>query len=337
MHDYITKCKNDECGIFFKTNSPHIKFCSNKCRKIYTTKKIHHKNNLKQYEKHKHTPDIPTCKICGFKSTSLIKHITVLHNMSQKTYMRKYKTKIKDIYHSSLREAVPTHGNGEIANCKNCGKEFIKESPNQVHCSVECREQFKTKIKVYRERTKTEVPIDSIRPCKQCNKPYKPKPNSRNSKFCSKKCRNRSYIEKRPGVKDKIRKCVGCGKEIKRSTTSRYCSESCKKSIAKQKALNIQKKKNDEKYKNIPNIPTCKICGIKLEALGRHISTQHNITVNEYCKKFNVVRETLTYKPIRDRCKVNGHLLFNKRMAEYERSLLRMRASNQEQQRTPPP
>ena len=138
MDDYIRTCKNKECGITFRTDNINVLYCSEACYDATMLAKIRAAALADSLERYKDDPDIPTCKICGFKSPNLIQHIFDVHGLRQKTYMRKYKAKIKDLYSKEYREKVPTHGRGDKANCKNCGDEFAKSSPNQVYCSEKC-------------------------------------------------------------------------------------------------------------------------------------------------------------------------------------------------------
>lgn len=76
-----------------------------------------------------------------------------------------------------------------------------------------------------------------------------------------------------------MKKCKHCGKILTGNGNNKYCNE-CK--------LLIKIERNNKKYENHDDIPTCKICGWKAKTLVPHISKVHNLTSKEYQKKFNV-------------------------------------------------
>jgi predicted transcriptional regulator len=320
MTDYIVrKCKNEKCGKLFRTNTPSIKYCSEECKQkvqAYRNQQRDHNRRREEHEeKYKDVPDIPTCKLCGFKSTSLIRHLRDFHNMSQKTYMRKYKAKIHDIYHSSLREEVPTHGNGDKAICKHCGNEFEKHAPRQDYCTPECQ---KAKEKQWRE-TCVHTPKGTPRECKQCKKTYTPKQKAPNSKFCSATCRNRWFTIRRYDINNRIKICIGCGRKMKRKTKKRYCSPKCQERAALKRKLVKVLEKNKEKHKHIndPDMPTCKICGLKAKNLTRHIRKFHEMTVPEYRKKYKAEGSDIIHKKILERNKQYNKESYERRLKEY--------------------
>ncbi len=314
MTDYIKKCKNEECGMLFKTDVLRVEYCSEQCQ-IDSQERKQQKQWLKEsLERHKNNPDIPTCKICGFKAHILIQHISEIHGMTQKQYMKKYNASLSDIYHSSYREAVKTRGKGFMANCKHCGKEFEKITPKRYYCSDECKEAATVKReKTYKKKKNTQKVEQE---CRQCGKKFKPKKKASYAYFCSVKCRNRFYYELKLAKKEPT-PCVVCKKPIKKKHPRKYCSETCKKKVNKQKKLKKLVDARRELYKNTPDIPECKICGFKGKLLSSHIPNFHNMTPEEYCKKYNVDHSSLMYHKLREEMVKNLKEDFDKKLKEY--------------------
>lgn len=96
--------------------------------------------------------------------------------------------------------------------------------------------------------------------------------------------------------------CKECGKDISNGHfNSIFCGKECKKIYS----FKIIIEKNNEKYKDIENIPTCKICGYKCETLCGHVKKKHNITYNEYKEKFNLTDDDCITKDIRKKLSDN--------------------------------
>jgi len=321
MEDYIRKCKNKACGITFRTDLVLVEYCSEECYNASIVADRQAKALADSLERYKDDPDIPTCKICGFKSPNLIQHIFEAHGVRQKTYMRKYKAKIPDLYSKEYREKVPTHGNGDKANCKNCGVEFEKSSPHQVYCSEEC---FVAKTKEgkrirdairYPRRKAGLINAEAGRQlvCKQCKKEYTT--HAPNSTYCSRKCLDRWFYEKRK--KDHTKHCKRCGGEMEKFTKDRFCGKKCRDAALRDRNLKKTIAQNLKKYKGIEGVPVCKECGFKGKVLHTHINAFHDMTAEQYCKKHDVNMEELTYAPIAEANRIKNKQIFERKYKEY--------------------
>ena len=308
MTDFIVKCKNEDCGIIFKTDNKSIVYCSPECAKEIANKKEFEKAKKRNDKKYGDIPDIPTCKICGYKSPVLIQHLSEIHNIKQKTYLRKYKAKLKDIYHSSYTDEVKVRGKGIMANCKECGKEFEKITPRKDFCSDECNKKHNK-----RKTRENNTPLTEPRKCRQCGKEYMPK--SGHTAYCSAKCRNRWFYEKKK--KGKTKSCRECGKEMSPHTKSSYCGLPCKKTAQKKRNLEKLIRESKEKYKDKPEIPTCNECGFRGALLARHITAFHNMTLKQYCKKYNVTTKDLEAPWLRKNNSKINKKLFEEQVAEH--------------------
>lgn len=138
--------------------------------------------------------------------------------------------------------------------CKNCqnpiqieydGSQSANAACNRKYCSIECGRE-------YRKKHRTGHSIELT--CIHCGKTYhKPKSQSKNSKFCSRKCQNTSYAA--VASKQEERKCQKCGKKYNIASTSRrkYCSVACS-SLGRRKAKRARK---------------CKICKQAIKGEGK--------------------------------------------------------------------
>lgn len=123
--------------------------------------------------------------------------------------------------------------------CEVCGEELAFKG--RV-CSAECRHQLSLEERLPRE-------------CGECGEPI---PNvSRRYKFCSVKCRQKSYDRKRP-VRTSTRKtcCKHCGTVFPASRNARYCSPECRR-------------QGFTGYKQTPRSHTCAECRTEFMACGR--------------------------------------------------------------------
>lgn len=254
MKEFLIQCA--ECGVDVLTDHKNLKYCSKKCsnkRKSRAEAKKKYKENT---EKYKDVPDIPTCKICGFKSKNLIPHLKKIHNISAKTYTLRYKD--KNIIH---QEAVYKK------NCAWCGTPFETYKKTKVYCSDECAyEEKKRYNKELHKRKKDpnyapkviEKKPKEEKYCAQCGK----KLHNRSLKYCDAACK-RKYHRQDPSHKEK--------------------------------RLKLLVEKSIEKYKNDPDAPTCKICGFKGEHLTQHLKHYHNMTTSEYKKKYGLETKDIVH------------------------------------------
>ncbi len=320
MPDYIRKCKNDDCNKIFKSDIKNVEYCSAACGKHVERKRLQAAKKAHNDELYKDVPDIPTCKICGFKSINLINHITQVHKLKQKKYMRMYKAKVSDIYHHSYTSQVQKKGGGDIAICKLCGDEFVKTSPNQAYCPGKCTEEGLRTSKYAREKELDQLEKEGKhtpsptrdRTCKQCGKDYTTK--HPNSKFCSIKCRNKWFNSRKSAGKTK--ECRHCKKEIPVGK-KRYCSKTCKDAAKYEKLMQRRIKASIEKYKDNPNVPTCKICGFRGKNIHRHIQDYHKTTADAYCKRFGVERSSLICQEMFEVIRVKNKITFDRKYKEY--------------------
>ena len=138
--------------------------------------------------------------------------------------------------------------------CKNCrklirikydGSQSADASCNRKYCSTECGKEYRKK-----HRTGHSVELT----CSHCGRVYhKPKSQSKNSKFCSRKCQNTCYAK--AVSKQESRKCQKCGKKYSVASTSRrkYCSTTCS-SLARRKPKRTRK---------------CKVCKQVIKGEGK--------------------------------------------------------------------
>lgn len=297
MPDYIHRCKNEDCNIIFKSDVKSVEYCSEACAKHTLRKRILAEKKARNDELHKNTADIPTCKICGFKSVSLIQHINLVHRLKQKKYMRMFKAKLTDIYHHSYTSQVQEKGRGDITTCKLCGNEFVKTSPNQLYCPDTCTEAGWKASKAAREKELHQLEKEGKHTpsptrdhtCKNCGKEYTSK--HPHSKYCSRKCRDNYYGKRRHTPK--TTNCVQCNKEI--PGRRKYCGYICRDKAKKAKDLAKDIQASKEKYGDRTDLPTCKVCGYKGKRINYHIEKYH-MSVENYCKKFDIEPKTLTWE-----------------------------------------
>lgn len=85
-----------------------------------------------------------------------------------------------------------------------------------------------------------------------------------------------------------LRTCTICKNEFTTTSKATYCSNGCKELLRKRRIIEgnakIQERRrqeNNEKYKDVVDIPTCKLCNWKSISLQNHLIT-HNLTVQQY-------------------------------------------------------
>ena len=91
-----------ECGKEFEVKRNEHS-CSKKCRNKLSRKFKLIRRVEKSIEKHKDNPDIPTCKVCGFRTESLPQHLPI-HKMTTEQYCKKYNVKKEDLVYAPLAE-----------------------------------------------------------------------------------------------------------------------------------------------------------------------------------------------------------------------------------------
>lgn len=324
MPEYIHKCKNKDCGKLFRTDNTIVTYCSLDCQNNAFQKALQKASKQRNDNLYKDVQDIPVCKICGFKSPSLIQHIRKIHNMSQKKYMRVYKAKRKDIYHHSYTDNVQEKGKGDKAICKYCNAEFTKLSPYQVYCSDGCRKLGLVKSKkevdrrlylLEKEGKHTPGPRRE-KTCKQCGKTYNTK--HPHSHYCTKRCRNKWYYEnnRKPKQIKKIKYCKQCNKEITNPHKILFCSPKCRKIANEKKDLKHAIRESIKKYEGVKDIPVCKICGYMGKMLNQHIVKYHKLSTAEYCRIHDVEEKSLVYVGKRERHSKAIKKIFDKKIKE---------------------
>lgn len=97
--------------------------------------------------------------------------------------------------------------------------------------------------------------------------------------------------------------CLVCQKELI-GQQRKYCSKKCGEVIynASESKRNIEK--SLEKYKDIPDIPTCRICGQKGTNLITHINVKHGMNKDEYCREFKCDLNALWHSSYRKKLKL---------------------------------
>jgi len=98
-------------------------------------------------------------------------------------------------------------------------------------------------------------------------------------------------------------KCLYCNTILENSHHSvKYCNSICNEKYKEEEELRL----NHEKYKDIDDIPTCVICGIKGLNLVSHINNKHKISVSEYKDKYNLSQSDIYHQSYLDKIGVTG-------------------------------
>lgn len=114
-----------------------------------------------------------------------------------------------------------------------------------------------------------------MKSCAYCGKEFIKRTRSRDSnKYCSRECYFES-IKKKPQVKPKVI-CSICGKEFEGRKDKKYCSDECRKEIARFKSKEYWNKNKAASIVNEMITKTCKECGIAF-------STNYRAGIREYC------------------------------------------------------
>ena len=81
---------------------------------------------------------------------------------------------------------------GKIIQCRNCGKEFVRERNCQKYCSVQCRDEY------YKKENRN---LTNKYECKWCGKTFI---SDRKKKYCSAECRNKAQHPRKGPKKVKL-------------------------------------------------------------------------------------------------------------------------------------
>lgn len=148
--------------------------------------------------------------------------------------------------------------------CDNCGIEFTKRMARQKFCSSICKKRFYSKsVRI----------IKDIYSCKYCSKEFIPKAVDRIT-YCSREC---AFEDKRARPKEKTKPvCCICGKQFEGRPDARYCSEECRKEIARQKGRQYWRTYKAASVVNEHTVKACKEC-------GKSFITNFMASVREYC------------------------------------------------------
>lgn len=156
--------------------------------------------------------------------------------------------------------------------CIQCGEMFTKyESGNVLLCSDECQRK-RTNYRVRRNRKK----VVHSNTCQMCGKETR---SSRVSKFCSDKCRNEQYNEKRRQKtlteKEKLR-CITCGNKLPKYRT-KFCSDKCLENHPKTKLKKVMARRMRDVLKENSvekSHSTFSLCGFTVMELHKHLESQ---------------------------------------------------------------
>lgn len=142
------------CQKTFYSNRKNAECCSRKCTTVNANLKIREQRRIENNKKYEHVSDIPTCKICGWKSRSLQNHLTC-HNMTIAEYKLKYNATSSDIFHSSFTEEKSQRVSGE-------------KNPGYQHNGT--MSSFSKKFKKYDDLTESETEEAIQKQIKKANK-----------------------------------------------------------------------------------------------------------------------------------------------------------------------
>lgn len=114
---YSRECKM--CGNSFETNNVKKLTCSDDCGRqlqAYNMEqanlRVREKRREDNNKKYEHILDIPSCRICGWKSTSLQNHLKT-HKLTVQQYKEQYQVANEEIFHSSYTQQKRDRISGE--------------------------------------------------------------------------------------------------------------------------------------------------------------------------------------------------------------------------------
>lgn len=131
-----------------------------------------------------------------------------------------------------------------MRTCLLCGMMFQPSSTTQQCCSRSCAGKLDS-------LARGEGVKGAPSTCRHCGVSYQPKASNRTS-YCSRACAfaDKAAKPKSPKV-NPTKQCAGCGT----ATTTRYCSDDCRKSVARMKSRQYSETKHDAAERQ------CKGCG----------------------------------------------------------------------------
>lgn len=140
--------------------------------------------------------------------------------------------------------------------CAFCEKEFLREKGRCNEAKKFGWNQYCSKECLSKDRTKKQVII-----CENCGKHFARVPSSISlHNYCSKSCaaivNNKKCLKGHARIKPKLKTCIKCGKQFKKSTHNiKYCSMKCRRNTEQkythQQLLKIIKK-TTKKLKRVP-------------------------------------------------------------------------------------
>lgn len=99
------ECTCEVCGTKFTPLTAKLGiYCSQKCRQVGSNEKTRLKNQEEFLKQHGDDPDMPICKVCGWKAFDLTTHITKFHKIPMKDYYSQYNCDATSILHRERRE-----------------------------------------------------------------------------------------------------------------------------------------------------------------------------------------------------------------------------------------
>lgn len=170
--EYISKYEPEKvkehvcmvCGKDISHLGPYVKICSEECRKV-NDKRNEQEYIEKHNKKYEKFPDIPVCKICGWKSTSLHTHV-LKHKLTLEEYKKKFNIiDNKEIFHKSYTENQRKNWSGEKNPGFNHQGKLSPWSKKNNYITDEQREKAKekalnrsytTRLDYYLKRTNNE-------------------------------------------------------------------------------------------------------------------------------------------------------------------------------------
>ena len=122
-----------------------------------------------------------------------------------------------------------------MRTCLLCGMMFRPSVPSVQCCSKSCASKLV-------QLSKGEGSKGAASTCRHCGKSYSPKKSDRTT-YCSRACAFADKAAKPKLAKVKpVKRCAGCGAE----TQSHYCSDDCRKAVARRKFRQYAETKHDK-------------------------------------------------------------------------------------------